>query len=266
MKRYNKAVFKTGLYQLDSNDPITGLPYPIAPTPAPSGVYDLWEDDHHAFYWNRAPQLQGQDGKAVRHSRIQRTPRWAHNRYHQTFENGIELPQNEHEKFCIGVLACSGLVPRRAIDLSGIYPRIMELDEKDHSYLRESRRIHPESYINKRTHRDDLAKRRGIFFMNYVLNNKLEEIKPAVLEQFLEMSEAKDYEHKVQLGWFIVSKAIELATHPILPIYRQAQQLGMADSTCPKGPVATIKTVVKNHPINYFDELEEKAERVLQSA
>jgi hypothetical protein len=244
---------------VNSTDPETGLPYPIAPVWNSKNHVDSWEDRHHAAYQSLDPRMVGEAGRSVRHSRIQIVPRWLHNRYHSFYHEGIQLPSSELDKFCFAVLACAGVIPNKAIDVSGQKPKLVNIDSKGYGYYRRNNRIHPEVKINKHTHEDDYAKYRGIFFMKYILENNLETISPELLERFLETDKNHNFKKRTRLGWLIVAKAIEGATEPITPIYKKAQELGMLDRTCPTDPRQVIKKTITYHPPNYFDELEKKA-------
>lgn len=268
--------FRTSIEQQISNcaenqyipsiDYETRLPYPIAPTWGRRQLENNWEDRHHAAYQRMAPELQGDAGRAVRHSRVQLVPRWLHNRYHGFYPDGIELPQTELDKFCFSVLACAGVIPDKAIDVSGKKPQLVNIDPKGYRYFRRPGRLHPEYKINKYTKDDDYAKHRGIFFMKYILENNLEEISPELLERFLLIDKQKHSKRRLQMGWLIVGKAIEVATEPIKPLYKKAQEMGMLDKSCPTDPRQVIKRAVRHHPPNYFDELERRVGQLIEVA
>lgn len=240
-------------------DVSTRSPYPIAPVWDRKRYEETWEDRHHSAYQRLAPELQGEAGRSVRHSRVQLVPRWLHDRYHSFYPDGIELPETDLEKFCFATLAFAGVIPNKAIDVSGKKPKLVDIDAKGYRYFRKTGRIYPEVKINKRTGQDDYAKHRGIFFMNYVLENNIDEISPDLLNKFISMDKTRYSKQRAQLGWLIVGKAIEKATEPIKPLYRKAQEMGMLDKSCPNDPRQVIKRAVRHYPPNYFDELEKKA-------
>ncbi len=254
------------LSDIPSIDPSTRLPYPIAPSWDRRMYAENWEDRHHAAYQRLAPELQDKAGRSVRHSRVQLVPRWLHNRYHGFYPNGIELPQNDLEKFCFATLACAGVIPNKAIVVSGKRPKLVDIDAKGYRYFRKPGRISPEVKINKHTGLDDYAKHRGIFFMTYVLENNIEEISPDLLKKFLDMDKNRYSKRRAQLGWLIVGKAIENATEPIKPLYKKAQEMGMLDKSCPTDPRQVIKRAVRHHPPNYFDELERRVGQLIEVA
>lgn len=253
-------------YGVSNIDPSTMLPYSIAPAWATNNLVETWEDRHHAAYQRLSPELQGEAGRAVRHSRIQVVPRWLHDRYHSFYPDGIELPQTDLTKFCFATLACAGVIPNKAIDVSGSKPKLVDIDAKGYRYFRKTGRISPEVKINKHTGENDYAKHRGIFFMKYVLENNVNEISPDLLKKFLSMDKSRHSKQRAQLGWLIVGKAIENATEPIKPLYKKAQEMGMLDKSCPNDPRQVIKMAVRNHPPNYFDELERRVELVVAVA
>ena len=247
-------------------DIATMLPYPIAPVLDKTRQIETWEDRHHAAYQRLSPELQGDAGRSVRHSRVQLVPRWLHNRYHKFYPDGIALPETDLEKFCFATLACAGYIPNKAVDVSQRKPKLVDIDAKGYRYFRKNGRIHPEVNINKTTGEDDYAKHRGIFFMKYVLENNIEGINPDLLKKFLSMNKERDSKKRAQLGWLIVGKAIENATDPIKPLYRKAQEMGMLDKSCPTGPQQVIKRAVRHHLPGCFDELETKVGLLVEAA
>ncbi len=204
---------------------ITGLPLPIRMTEHPQGAQFSFSDYHHHFHPDRSPLLSGVSGRALRYSRGQDIPRMFHNRYHRIFD-GPKLPKTNTERFRLSVLACAGVVPRQALDLSE--PRdfkIVNLKDEEHDALSGNGVIHIESatrYDNRLKIRNTI----GRFFAQYALSQNVKEaLSDSVIEQFLDPMISP--ERQKELGNFILHEALGSALSDVIPLHQQAKQEGL---------------------------------------
>lgn len=198
---------------------VTGLPLPIAPNEPPKTEARFnFSDYHHHFHPRNDELLQGINGKAVRYSRGQFLPRVLHNRYHQIF-NGPELPDNDTDRYRLSVLACAGVVPRQAINLSkpGEY-QIVNLSNEEYASL-----ASPDSiYIERARKRSEYYTRKtiGKFFASYALQQNVRDaVSEKVVGQFLD--EKTTPERKKELGNFILREALGMTIDDIAPLDQQ---------------------------------------------
>lgn len=222
-------------------DPMTGIPLHIAPSEKPSWVRQRndFDDNHHIFHWNSHPQLRGHGGRVVRHSRLLRGPRWAHESYHDAFRNGLAyLPETDEEKFFIGIMACADIVPQYAVDISGRKPAITKLDKKALHDIQLSTRVFPEQDINRVNGRDNYLARRGYFFMQQAMDMGFAKVDTELLARFLE---EKDQETKRYLGTMVIGAYLDRATAPIIPAFKFSIHAGSLPEHHPTTPVRLIK-------------------------
>lgn len=204
---------------------VTGLPLPIAPHEPPKTEARFnFSDYHHHFHPRNDELLQGLSGKAVRYSRGQFLPRVLHNRYHQIF-TGPELPDNDTDRYRLSVLACAGVVPKQAIDLSrsGEY-EVVNLSEEAYSRL-----ASPDSIYIERARKPAekyVRKTIGKFFASYaVRQNVRQAVSEKVIGQFLD--ERTTPERKKELGNFILREALGMTIDDIAPLDRQIREEGL---------------------------------------
>lgn len=247
-------------------DPVTGLPLPIAPadTPETVAMEKQFHDNHHVWYWRTHPSLKDAAGKVVRHSRLIRGPRWAHERYHAAFYNGLAwLPSTDHEKFYMGVMACSGIVPEYGIDVSDKEPTIVKLGQKALDHLQSPKVVFPEKQINKQTRHDDYLKRRGVFFMQYALEHGFEAVDVDLLAKFIE---EKEVSLRRSLGMQVINAYVKGATTPIVEPYADAKDKGLLPSAQPRTPAKLVNEITGGYWVHYLDTVSAKAEQRLTAA
>ena len=243
-------------------DPITGIPLHIAPSEKPSWVRHRndFDDNHHIFHWNSHALLQGQGGRVVRHSRLLRGPRWAHQSYHEAFSNGISyLPDTDEEKFFIGIMACADIVPQYAVDVSRRTPSIVRLGEKALQTMLSSR-VFPEQDINKVNGKDNYFARRGYFFMQQAMDMGFAKVDTELLEQFLE---ERDQETKRHFGMMVISAYLDKATAPIIPAFKLSRNSGLLPEHHPTTPVKVIKSITHKRQEDYFATISKRAKERL---
>lgn len=205
-----------------------GMPYLLHPYDPPANQTRRWDDDH-SFFFSSSPELTDDAGKALRYSRVQRVPRWLHDRKHNIhYPDGVEqLPQTEQDKFGLTVLACAGYVSPYAIDVRSDSPRLVKMSQRTYDFVKGKRQLHVE------TRRDEVmryrtqahAKRRiGLFFAEYAKRQDISDLDEGTVDQFLHTSSAKV---RQRLGNVILGHAIEVAVDPVRPLYREALSAGL---------------------------------------
>lgn len=232
----------------------TGLPLPIRLTEPPQGAQFHFEDYHHHFHPRMDPGLQHIDGKAVRFSRGQLVPRYLHDSYHKIFI-GPELPVSREDKFRATVLACAGIVPRQAIDLSepGSYT-VVNLEDEEYERLASPRSI----YIERAFKRDaGMYRRRSIgkFFAAFALEQDLRlVISDNVIGQFLDKKTSP--EQKKTLGNFMLKEALELSIVDLSREHRILADDGLVLPVRRRNPLEVVrKYFTKDRYPDYHNEL-----------
>lgn len=227
-------------------DEVTGLPLPILPLATP-GEEGQRSDAHHAFY-EKELFLNGTPGtRAVRFSRLQYGPRYYHNRYHSMFK-GAALPENEFQEFTLTVLGFAGYVPDEAVDTSGTEPKkvVMSQAQRHHLQL---------PGILRTEHRKGRKAEIGQYLMSYALGGDTEFGKDLIKEEFIMTTNSR---RKRELGFWLVSQAIESAVEPINPLYELAKRnkaLRLDAAPCAR---LAVKQHVIRHVPDYFETLEER--------
>lgn len=242
-------------------DEYSGLPLPILPVEAPNSIaanhYLAREycrhDQHHAFF--PKSELQDEGDLVLRHSRLQYGPRWAHSKYHE-FYTGVQLPETKDRQFALGVLATAGYIPETAVNVGASEPRIVELYPHERRQMHEET-VYPEQRFSDRTGRDLNQLKRGVFFMEYALQQKFDHVREVLLEEFLETT---DRDRKQKLGMFIVDMAFARAAEPIDDMYRVAHKQGYIPPERPRHTVGFLRGVVQGYQPDYFTALEQKIE------
>lgn len=242
----------------------TGLPLPILPTEPDEQARFLFEDYHHHFHPRRDPQLMGADGLAVRFSRGQLVQRFLHDRYHAIF-TGPPLPESQDEKFRLAVLACSGMVPRQAIDLSkpGQF-QIVDLSHEQFERIAAPRSIYVEkAHSNNGKAYDRKRHTIGKFFAAHALSQGVQDtLSSSVIGEFLDDKTAA--ERKKELGNFILTQALRLSIEPIMPIHEELSAEGFVLPGRRVGPPAVVKKFFPKY--RYADYHEELARRMVAAA
>jgi hypothetical protein len=233
---------------------ISGLPLPILPTEPDARALSLYEDYHHHFHPRKSPELKGIDGKALRYSRGQLIARYLHTRYHQLFE-GPSLPATREEKFRSTVLACAGVVPRQAIDLSreGEY-RIVTLSNRQFEQLAAPRSIYVERAFSP-THAYYKRRTIGRFFAVYAMQQNVRQaVSDHVIEQFLDPG--AEAGRKKELGNFILKEALGMSLEHLIPVHEDLKGEGYITPER-QMPLQTIvqKFFTKDFFPDYHDEM-----------
>lgn len=193
-----------------------GMPLPILPR-----EHSLKTDKHHHFHPRRSPEFRGDGGKAVRNARTQRVDYHDHHDEYHGYYSGPQLPQTRAEKFYTVIMAAAGYVPAQAISFqSADGPELVDLSEEQRSQLWHSDlRFGSLSIVRK-------------FVTKYTLDQELD-VGRRTVKEFLR---TKDDTKRTYLGHLLLAKALETATEPIAPIYRQAWEQGLINPESPPGP------------------------------
>jgi hypothetical protein len=231
-------------------DSVTELPLPIFPA---EYTNEWHHDQHHAFYPKVSPLLRGISGNVLRHSRLQYGNADLHSEYHYLYD-GVQVPVDPQKRFGAIVLACAGYIPETAIDVRGRNPLEVRLDQDLRRYMQQEL-IYAEKRMSHRTNLDINNSHRGIYLMNYALNQGFDHIRQSLLEEFLETTDA---DKKLKLGMFIVDMSFNRAVSPIRNIYDTAHKKGYIHPSKRKNPVGLIREIVQEHQPHYFDTLQER--------
>lgn len=207
-----------------------GMPLPIAPNrPVKFHSPDLF-DRNHVFHPARHPELADPAGDALRNSRIQYVDWWEHhNVYHPTY-GGPPIPSRVSEKARLTILAAALYVPDHAIDCSRAKPRQVRLNDDQRNRLWKSGEI---------TMASPTAVRR--FLMNYVVEQDLSHIPELMIEEFLN---TPDYLRKRQLGNWLISEAVDMATEPMNQQYYSLWKAKKIPHSLPSRPKKTVNRIL----------------------
>ncbi len=205
---------------------VTGLPLPIYPSEPPKGARFGFHDFNHHFHPGKELEKSGLSGKALRHSRGQDVPRALHDRYHDIFY-GPAVPETESERFRLTILACAGVLPRKAIDLSR--PRefeVIDLTETEHHEFAQQELVHIER-PNREDNRVKIRNTIGKFIACYALKQDISgAISERVVDEFIHRIDSP--ERKKELGNFILRQAVGVALEPVIEAHDMAKQAGLA--------------------------------------
>lgn len=244
-------------------DELTGLPLAVLPVESLAGAlfYDFADNYHHHFHPKRSDLLTDAGGIALRASRGQKLPFWAHTRYHQLF-TGPPLPETPQDKFHLCVLACAGFIARQAIDVSGPgdFQTVTMTDEQFEQVSL------PEAWHISKAHKPDQAHyvrdAIGRFFASYVLEQQLTHVPDKVIEEFLG---TQDERRRKELGNFMLKEAVEIAVEPVKPVHVELGRQGLrhANRRDPSPASVVRNFFTKDRFTNYHSEL---SRRLLQQA
>lgn len=210
----------------------TGLPLPILPAElSKEGSFSLLDGDdyHHHFHPRRSDDLLNNGGRAVRVSRGQYVNKNLHWRYHLMFD-GPELPTTIEDKFRTTVLACAGIVPPKAIDLStyGEY-KIVDLSKRQLKKISDPASICIEGTHRSLARRDMIREELGRFFADFAVSRSVEVVKQELLiEEFL--SKKIKPERRMHLGNKILSITLNESLWDIeqkrINLYKNGYEVG----------------------------------------
>lgn len=237
---------------------VTGLPLPIRPEgPREREAFFFKNYNyHHHFHPADSPRLKGTDGKALRFSRGQYLPVAMHKRYHEVFA-GPELPDDPQEVFKSVVLACSGVIPRQAIDPYSA--EIIDLTEQQYEHLSDPKVTYVEGAYNRQSIKNSRKPRAhlGSYFASYAVGQNLSGIvSEKVIKEFI--YKKTDLERKKELGNFILRAAVNESLHDIVPLHRNLQNEGYVAPVAKKkrlGQIIIGNFFTKQYFPRYYSEI-----------
>lgn len=236
-----------------------GMPFLLHPYEPPNGYKTNWDDDH-SFFFSSLPELNDQAGAALRYSRVQRVPRWLHERKHDVhYPGGVEhLPSNDQDKFGLTVLACAGYTSPFALDVRGSSPKLVRMSQDTYEFVKGRRQLHVETrrdeVLHYRTQR--YAKRKiGLFFAEYVKQQDISSLDESTIDEFLH---ARNQEVRRRLGNVILGHAMEVAVSPIKPTYREAMNAGLVRPSVRHPMKVIVDLFPKDKWPDYHKSLESK--------
>lgn len=205
-------------------DELTGIPLPVIIIDPPHETANTeFHDYHHHFHPERDLIYSDDAELALRRARGQYLPRWLHEHYHHYFA-GPELNYSRRQIFQTVVLACAGVVPRKAIDFSSYQgPKIVDVsDQNTYQALADSIKHEGE----RQSSIGGLARAQiGTFFANYAVEQSFEDVvSRKVINEFLDTENAA---RRKVLGNLMLREAIHLSVEPILPVDKVLRQEGI---------------------------------------
>ncbi len=245
---------------------------PITLTIAPTGIdsrYSQAVDDHHGVAYpsrikelggtilrtqTKAQEIERDDLRAIRWSRLQETERILHNRCHDAYD-GVTLPLDVHKRFLVTLLYAANYIPQQAIDLSKPRPKIITLDEYMRRQLLEPGILHKQKRMEARI---------GYYFGRYIVNYGLAAVKETIeVSQFLE---AKDALERQRLGHRIIRNAAQVVIDPVEGIYQSARAKGRISQSRPKRALGFMIQHFDHKQPDYFDTIEQELKASLSSS
>ncbi len=227
---------------------VTNLPLAIAKTEPTKGAQFSFRDYHHHFHPERHEQIQDVAGLALRYSRGQYMPRAIHDRYHEIFA-GPQLSGDSSEKYRLCVLACAGVVPRQAIELSTRHEyRVIDLSHDAHAELADRRSIFIEGAWRKNKsgglkqgNNREIRKSIGRFFAQYALQQDIHSVvSERVVAEFLDASTIT--RRRKELGNFILKEVLDTTIEEISPVHIAAQAEGLVSGQNNRQPRKVIRS------------------------
>lgn len=214
----------------------TGMPLPIILTTIPPGRCPD-PNKHHAFY-HRVDFENGTEGsRAVRLSRVQMTPIFLHNRFHNFYRGGVELPVSEEEEFRLTILGYAGYIPEMGVDVSRSEPRVTHITRAQRRELRQPGVFTAEQGKVR-------SRKIGDFLIGYVTRHGLDmDSSESLIDQFLF---AETFERRWKVGMKLIEHATDNAAQPFDQEYatlRKKRQLNVTASRCPR-------RLVRRHIVN----------------
>lgn len=192
-----------------------GMPLPLAPYER-GFIYanQPEKDEHHLFHPRKSPTLvRDLGGRAVRVVRLQQADWHQHHIDYHGYYYGPPLPETSGEQFGIVVLAIAGYVPDRAISFYDGEPEEVPLTHRQRQQLWEGGDF--------RTSSPDIVRN---FLTDYTTKQSLTDVDERLIDEFLNTPNMQKRHH---LGGVLLGLAIERATEPIDPFYRQAWKKGL---------------------------------------
>jgi hypothetical protein len=228
-------------------DESTGFPLPLMPLKDAPTVYTKHgkpyhhdPDLHHFFF----PRKQfnsheiGPGGQVVRISRLQNVRRY----WHTTAHNSLQPPpliEDQGEQFRLSLLALTNFIPKKAIDMRGSSPEIVELSDNEYADLQESTKTgFSRSYYSAV----------GRFFLSAAIKTSGHIIDYEKRDEFLH---TKHIHRQKELGNQIIKMVCSHAVEPVNRHYAEARSTGEIPATQPS-PFRTVTTFAKHAKPHHF--------------
>lgn len=243
-------------------DEITGQPLAVRLINLTQSVVSQDTNFHHHYHPRLSPELLpiedffDTSGLAVRQSRGQELPIWLHKRYHDIF-TGPQRPKTRQQKFSSVILNCSGVLPRKVIDLSH-FPDfdeerdIIHIDSDEYAQL--SSTVHIEKANHPRGHR--VRTNIGKFIASYAVEQNLHDIiRESLIDEFLY---TLDPIRRREIGNYMLTSALDIALEPVRPVHALARRKGLIVPHKPHDPMVVVKKFfVKKRFDDYYSTLQQ---------
>lgn len=210
-------------------DQSTGIPLPLVPIQNSFDPRSPEVNWHHHFHPRRSPLLSHElpGGVALRTARLQRAFKHGnHKEYHQFFQ-GPPLPESVEDRFRTIVLAHAGYIPSHAILMrKHSMPKVVKMSEKQRDQLWHEGHIRSGSPGEVRN-----------FLGAYILGQDLSDVSEGIIDEFVTTDSRQ---RKRFLGNWLLAQAIERASAPLAPTYREAWKEGKIPHTLPLKPLSFV--------------------------
>lgn len=231
---------------------LTGLPLPILPK-KPDEIralslsypsYHLYRppDEHHHIHPKASPELSSVEGKAMRNSRIQRTPYLLHHHYYHNTFAGPSIPETEEEAFRFTVQAVTGVIPRQAIDFQGKGDwRIVETNIEQYKNIAQSIAI-------------DYHKPIGRFFAEYASKKDIPGIinDASLIDRFLDKRTPNDIRRRIARRMLSDAVTFSLEETQLSDRYKEFKEQGLLGAQKPPTFYSVAKRLVRIGHLDYF--------------
>lgn len=222
----------------------TGLPLPILPSePRIRGAFLFNRPNyHHPHHPDSDPVLADSRGRALRGSRMIKTPYANHLFYHQTFV-GPELPETDEEVFKTLVLNVAGVIPKEGIDISAPHSWSQRpISEDEHSRFAQPGIIKVER-----------AKNIARFISEYTLESRDDDlVSNRELEEFVDNNTS--YERKREIASNFLGETLDDLLTELNPLHKKLKQEGLVVNKQSKTLRHVAKSLVRKHAFGYYTE------------
>jgi len=233
---------------------VTGLPLPILPNESrPRETLFVRDQNrgpnfHHLYHPDSDSLLANTRGRALRGSRVMKTPFRLHTYYHQTFV-GPELPETDEEVFKHIVYSVAGVMPKYGIDITGPYTW-MERPIQDFEYKK---------FARPGVMKVEKAKNIARFISSYTLEHRDDDLVSNIeIEEFVERK--TPYKRKREIASKFLGESLDYLLSDLNPLHQQLKREGKVLNRESKTLRHVAKSMVRRHAFGYYTEhLSDKA-------
>jgi len=186
------------------------VPYLIVPN---IGRDHRWDLDHGRFQANDE-RLSGVDRRPLRYGYTQWMPRPTHEAKNEAFD-AVLIPETPTAIFQAVLLGAARYFPRRAVDLSGSKPVIVDLTD---SMCHE---IHREGWVRPQP---GSGWKIGFYIARYAIAHGLGAVRES--DAVARFREAQNEDARRRASFGVLRQAVKIVTDPFEPAYERARRRG----------------------------------------